>query len=122
VEQRQPSSQPVQFGLALTAGGGLILMIIALGIGVVSADAGSLVGTLFLLGLLLLIVGIVAWIGYTRPFANFDDINEAKYHGHAHDDHAHADDDAVLLPDGMTETPALAGGEATAALPAGHGH
>jgi hypothetical protein len=115
--QGHPSRQPIQFGLSLVAGGGLVLMIVALGVGVVNAEAanGGLVGTLFIAGLLLLIAGIGAWIGYTRPFAHFDDINEPKYTGHAHDHHDdHAEAEQVLLPDGMSETPALTSGEGQA--------
>jgi len=119
-----PSSQPIPFGLSLAAGGGLVLMMVALGIGVVNADAaaGGLVGTLFIAGVLLLVAGIGAWIAYTRPFDHFDDINVANYTGHAHHDEPAHDEpaEAVLLPDGMT-TAALPGGEHPAALPAG-GH
>ncbi len=89
-----PTREPIPFGLALAAGGGLTLMIVALGIGVVqgvSADT-NLIGLAFVGGLLLLIAGIIGWFSVVRPFANFDDINEPHYHGH-HDDH-HGDDAA----------------------------
>jgi ABC-type nickel/cobalt efflux system permease component RcnA len=113
--QGHPSRQPIAFGLSLVAGGGLVLMMIALGVGVVNTAAadGGLVGTLFITGLLLLITGIGAWIAYTRPFDHFDDIEQPKDagHGHDHDQDAQHADEAVLLPDGMVETPALPSGE-----------
>lgn len=115
MEHGHPSRQPIPFGLSLAAGGGLTLMIIALGLGVVNADAAESggVGFLFIAGLLLLIAGVGAWLAVTRPFANFDDINVAKDtgHGHGHDSH----EEELLLPDGMEPVP-------TAALPAGGEH
>ncbi|MCK6579658.1 MAG: hypothetical protein L6Q98_16310 [Anaerolineae bacterium] len=116
-----PSRQPVAFGLALTAGGGLVLIIIALALGVVNNAAveGGAVGYLFVAGLLLLIVGIVTWAAVVRPFEHFDDINEPKDSGHGHGAHeAHGED--LLLPEGMQQS--LPSGEGKAALPAAGGH
>lgn len=118
--QASPSRQPVPFGLALTAGAGLILMILALGIGVVQGTASnsSLIGLLFVAGLLLLIAGVAAWTAVVRPFANFDDINVPKDSGHhGHDDHA---EEELLLPDGVTPLVAAGDHEAPAALASGH--
>lgn len=88
--QIDPTRNSTSFGLALTAGAGLILMILALGFGVVQSDANStVIGITFAGGLLLLITGIGGWLAVTKPFAHFDDINLPKYTGH-HDEH-HAD-------------------------------
>jgi hypothetical protein len=118
--QGHPSRQPIPFGLALTAGGGLILMILALGIGVLqgtSADS-SLIGLLFVAGLLLLVAGVGAWAAVVRPFANFDDINVPKDSGHhGHDEHA---EEELLLPDGVTPLVAAGEHETPAALASGH--
>lgn len=108
------TDNPLSFGLALLGGIGLTIMIVALGLGVVGTDPSTenTVGVLFLLGLLLLIVGVGAWVGVTRPFEHFDDITQAKDTGHGHGshdthaadtDHAHADEPAGhALPSGGT--------------------
>lgn len=124
VEHGHPSRQPIPFGLSLAAGGGLILMVTALGLGVTQGDAanGSVIGLLFITGLLLLIGGVVAWIAVTRPFDNFDDINVPKDTGHGHGHDAGHAEHEVLLPDGMTptDTPVVTAGEGHAALTSGH--
>ncbi len=78
--------------LALLAGLGLTLMIVAAGIGVIQGDSadGELLGLLFVGGIAALVVGGVAWGGVVRPWENFDDINQPLYHGHEHD---HAEED-----------------------------
>ncbi|MCU0463817.1 MAG: hypothetical protein MUF38_04535 [Anaerolineae bacterium] len=85
---------PVTLGLAILAGSGLTLMIVAGGIGVIT---GSGVGLLFALGAIALIGGSVAWVAIERPFTHFDDINQPLDggHGHGHDEedaHAATDD------------------------------
>ncbi len=115
MEHGHPSRQPIPFGLSLAAGGGMTLMIVALGLGVANVgDSSSTVGFLFIAGLLLLIAGIGAWLAITRPFAHFDDINQPKDSGHGHGHSAHEEE--LLLPDGMQ--PSLTAGEEHAALPA----
>ena len=81
-------SKPLSFSLALTAGAGLILMMLALGIGVVQGSAAdsTVVGLTFAGGLGLLLIGIVGWLAPVQPFKSFDDINVPKYTGH-HDEH-----------------------------------
>jgi hypothetical protein len=79
--------------LALTGGAGVILMIVALGIGVVQPDAnGTVVGVTFAGGLALLAVGIIGWVALTKPYAHFDDINQPKYTGHHGEHHAEHDE------------------------------
>lgn len=87
-EHGHPSSRPLTFGLALTAGAGLILMILALAFGVVQGEAadGTIIGLTFAAGLALLIVGIGGWVAVVQPFEHFDDINVPQYTGH-HDAH-----------------------------------
>ncbi|MBK8026471.1 MAG: hypothetical protein IPK19_35060 [Chloroflexi bacterium] len=118
-----PSRQPIPFGLALTAGAGLVLMLTALGLGVANAEIanGGLIGFLFVAGLLLLITGIGIWTAVVRPFDHFDDINQPKDtgHGHGHDAPVPASEE-LLLPEGMQGS--LEAGEAHSALPAGTGH
>lgn len=83
-EHGHPTSRPLPFGLALAAGAGLILMIIALAIGVIQSDAANstIVGLTFAGGLALLIVGIGGWLAVVQPFQHFDDINVPQYTGH----------------------------------------
>ena len=82
------TNNPLTFGLALAAGIGVILMILALAVGVIqgeTADANAL-GLVIAGGLILLIVGVGGWVGVVQPYRNFDDINQPKDTGH----HAHA--------------------------------
>ncbi|MEQ8673470.1 MAG: hypothetical protein RLP44_12150 [Aggregatilineales bacterium] len=81
--------------LALIAGFGLTVMIIALAWGVVDGNAnGDIIGVLLVAGGMTLVSGIAGWAGLTRPWEHFDNINEAQYHGHEehHDDDAHITD------------------------------
>ena len=74
--------------LSLIAGFGLTVMIIALAWGVVDGNANSdAIGILLVAGGMILVSGIAGWAGVTRPWEHFDDINEAQYHGHAHEEH-----------------------------------
>jgi ABC-type nickel/cobalt efflux system permease component RcnA len=83
-------SKPVPFYLSMTAGVGLTLMMIALGIGVVQgSEANStVVGLTFAGGLGLLVLGIAGWLAAVQPFRNFDDINVPQYTGHHAEHHA----------------------------------
>ncbi|MCU0475371.1 MAG: hypothetical protein MUC99_04530 [Anaerolineae bacterium] len=82
---------PVTLGLAVLAGSGMTLMIVAGGVGVIT---GGNVGLWFIIGALALIGGGVAWVAIERPFTHFDDINKPLDggHGHAHAADEHADD------------------------------
>jgi len=103
-----PISKPVPFGLSLTARAGLILMILALGFGVVQGAAANstAIGVTFAAGLGLLLIGVIGWLATVRPFENFDDINQPQYTGHhdASHDAPHADaashDDSAIIPHG----------------------
>lgn len=90
------TSNPLNFGMSMVAGLGVIVMIVALAVGVVSGDSANtgLIGVTFAAGLLMLISGVAAWLAVVRPFERFDDINVPKYTGHhdhhdAHEDHSH---------------------------------
>jgi hypothetical protein len=83
------TSKPLSFGLAMTAGIGVIVMIFALATGVVQgADADSRAISLTLVtGFTLLAIGFVGWLIIVRPFDHFDDINVPKEMGHGHGEH-----------------------------------
>ncbi len=83
-----PMSKPVPFGLALAAGLGLILMILALAFGAVQGSSANstVIGVTFAGGLALLIAGIIGWLAAVQPFNHFDDINVPQYTGH-HEEH-----------------------------------
>ena len=88
---RYKTDNPLLFGLALAAGIGVVLMIIALAVGVVQGDAAnnSAIGLTFIIGLAALITGAAAWTFVVQPYKHFDDINQPLEddhgHGHAHD-------------------------------------
>jgi hypothetical protein len=87
-ESTNPTRHPQTFGLALTGGLGIVLIIIALGVGVLQAGADtSVVAVTLVAGLLLLAFSIIGWVVLTKPFQNFDDINVPKYTGHHHEEH-----------------------------------
>ncbi len=104
--QHDPMHTPIPFALALTAGAGLILMILALAFGVVQGDAanGSVIGLTFVGGLLLLGFGIGGWLAVVKPFDHFDDINVPQYTGHHEEHHPRDLDEAnaqqPVLPPG----------------------
>lgn len=83
----QPS-RLTQYGLAMVGGAGITLMILGAGVGVIygaslGADATHTLGLLIVVGLLLLVLAVGFWLGWTRPFERFDDINvpaEAEKH------------------------------------------
>ena len=91
------TSNPLSLGLALIAGTGLTIMIIALALGVLqAAESTNNIGGIFTLGLILLIAGVLGWVAVTQPYKHFDDINEPHYHGHDHHEEAH-DDHAIVV-------------------------
>ncbi len=101
-----PMRTPVPFGLALTAGAGLILMILALAFGVIQGDAANstVTGLTFVGGLALLLIGIAGWLAVVQPFEHFDDINVPQYTGHHEEHHPRdldeADAQQPVLPPG----------------------
>lgn len=97
-------SNPLMLGLALIGGTGLILMVLALGLGVSVPDADeSVVGGMLLLGVMALGFGIVSWIIVARPSANFDDINVPKdIHVHTEDHDSHG---AIVVADSTAVEP-----------------
>jgi hypothetical protein len=108
-------------GFSMIAGFGIVLMIVALAIGVISGNSAdptaaasntSTITILFVAGLLGLIVGAAAWISMTQPFKHFDDINRPAddvAHGHTE---AHSDETAIVP----------AGDHALVAVDDSHGH
>ncbi|MFN8528215.1 MAG: hypothetical protein U0670_06365 [Anaerolineae bacterium] len=96
------TSHPLTFGLSLATGIGVILMILALGFGVVQTDAnGYVIGMVFAAGLIAFVTGAIAWVAITRPFTHFDDINQPLEddHGHSHTHvEVHADTEHSIVP------------------------
>ena len=82
-EQSGGAAQPsklTQYGLAMVGGAGMTLLILGASIGVIygaglDAESTHSVGLALLVGLILLIHAIAFWLGWTRPFERFDDIN-----------------------------------------------
>lgn len=96
LEKINAVGNPVILGMAMLAGLGFILMMIALGGGVIQGSAGdsNSIGLLFAAGVALFILGLVGWFATARPDQHFDDINVPQYTGHheeAHHDDTHAD-------------------------------
>jgi hypothetical protein len=89
-EQTQETTQlnsSILVGLSTAGGGGIVLAMIAAGIGVVEPTVDSnLIGLLVLTGVAILIVSIIAWFMYVQPHKNFDDINQPLVEEH-HSDH-----------------------------------
>ena len=90
-EQGRDAAQPKKltlYGLAMVGGLGMTLMIFAVSIGVIYGemlDASSThsLGLLIVAGMFLLLLSIVFWLGWLRPFQGFDDINvpaEPEHH------------------------------------------
>ncbi|MDX2160443.1 MAG: hypothetical protein SF162_03865 [bacterium] len=83
------TAKPFSFGLAMAGGIGIVLMILALGVGVVQPDANSyVIGMVFVIGLAMMVTGIGAWIFTARPFDHFDDINQPLEDDHGHGSHS----------------------------------
>lgn len=80
------TGNPLIFGLAMTAGIGVILMILALAFGVLQGETadGRTIGLVLAAGFALFLLGSVAWALVTRPFDHFDDINQPLDTGYGH--------------------------------------
>jgi predicted flap endonuclease-1-like 5' DNA nuclease len=94
-----PRFTPVELAWAFVAGGGITLIILALGLGAMRTDSSASLNLTAFTGVLLVIGGAIGWAVMTRPWEHFDDLTTPFYTGHAHhDDHAHdshADDHAA---------------------------
>lgn len=92
------SQSPLAIGLAFITGLGLIIMIVALGLGVVNGNDTNTnsLGVLFAAGLVMLIGGIGCWLGAVRPFQHFDDINKPAEDDHHATSEPHADEHAIV--------------------------
>jgi len=87
-EKISTNHSPIVLGVAMVAGVGVLLMMLALGVGVVQGKAadGNTVGLLFAAGLVLFVLGAGSWFAVVQPQKHFDDINqpaEDEHHGHA---------------------------------------
>lgn len=86
---------PAVLGMSMIAGLGVILIVIALGIGVIQGSAAdsSGIALAFITGIGLFVIGAVGWFGLTQPQRHFDDINQPLddgHHGHSEPHEVHA--------------------------------
>lgn len=84
------TKNPLVLGFGLTAGLGIILMIVALAFGVsAGAEAdNSLISLLFVGGVALFVLGLAAWFFVVQPHKHFDNIDvpaEAEHHHEPHE-------------------------------------
>jgi ABC-type nickel/cobalt efflux system permease component RcnA len=89
------------FGLSLSAGFGLILIIVALAVSVVAGESAAyLVSMALVVGLVLMFIGIAGWLVVVQPWQKFDDINQPLDDGHGHAPaEPHADEHAIVPHD-----------------------
>lgn len=87
---------PITMSLAMVAGVGVVLIVIAVGIGAIqgeNADA-NMIGLTAIGGMLFFLFGAIGWYMVVQPQKHFDDINIPQDTGHhAHD--AHDQEDAA---------------------------
>ena len=87
------------FGLSLSAGFGLVLIIIALAISMVFGEpVAYLVSGAIAAGVVLMIIGIGGWLAVVQPWRHFDDINQPLDDGHGHPPHV-AGEQAIVPHD-----------------------
>lgn len=82
---------PIVLGVSLVAGLGVVLMVIALGIGAIQGEAANsdIIGLTLIGGLILFLLGAIAWFAVTQPQKHFDDIEvPAPDEHHGHEEHA----------------------------------
>lgn len=84
------------FGLSLSAGLGLLLVIAGLLGAAVSAEAAT-VSLLLVLGFVMLVIGFIGWLMVVQPWRHFDDINVPMDTGHGHAAEPHSAE-AALVP------------------------
>ena len=88
------------FGLSMSAGVGLILIIIALAISVVAGESAAYyVSGAIVIGLVLMVIGIGGWLILVQPWRRFDDINQPLDDGHGHSAEPHGEDHAIVPHD-----------------------
>lgn len=94
-EKISTDHRPIVLIVSLVAGLGFILMVLALGIGVMQGGAAdtNLIGMMFVAGLLLLILGAASWFSIVQPHKYFDDINVPQFTGHHEEHHAEQHDE-----------------------------
>ncbi len=108
VKSTRPHLSGDEVAWAFVVGGGLLLVMLALGIN--AAQGGDSSGTLTILqdiGFLFIIGGGLGWSLEFRPWTKFDDLKTPLYTGHAHDDHAghHTEPDPVVMTDHVESVP-----------------
>ncbi len=92
---------PAVLGMSMIAGLGVILILLALGIGVVQGSVAdsSTIGIAFISGIALFVLGAIGWFGLTQPQKHFDDINQPLDDGsHGHTTHTETHDDHAIVP------------------------
>lgn len=100
-QERPPVSSTTLTWFSMIGGAGLLLILVALGAGVIMPDAdSSLVGLGVMAGFGFLALGIGAWFIAVQPQRHFDDINVPKYHGHHHDEHEEHEESHDIVDNG----------------------
>lgn len=89
---RRPRLSEWELTWAFVAGGGIALIIVALGLNALNgasndANSASTFNSLLIMGGLLLVGGTACWLIQLRPWRHYDDFSVPAYTGH-HDDHA----------------------------------
>jgi predicted flap endonuclease-1-like 5' DNA nuclease len=93
--EAHPKHTQDEYIVAAVAGTGLVLAILA---GMFAAfgttddnifGLGLTVTAIFTIGMVLVAIGFALWMGLTKPWKQFDDLQEAYYTGHDHHDEAH---------------------------------
>ena len=106
-----------EYIVAAVTGSGLFLGI-AVGIfdafGTTDEFLGLSLTNILYIAILLVVIGAALWLALLRPWENFDDLKEAYYKGHDHDDdhadHSEADDLTLIEGVGPKAKDALAAG------------
>ncbi len=89
--------------MALFIGGGLLLIMVSLLLGALSATYVQVTNLILSLGVILLVGGIAIWLSAVQPWKNFDDWSTPLFTGHDHEAHEAHDVHQELAEPGVEE-------------------
>ena len=109
---RRPRLSEWELTWAFVAGGGIVLIILALGMNAIHGpnldqNGSSTFGSMLIMGGLLLVGGTACWMIQLRPWRKFDNFSVPLYTGHheihadhveVHEDESHAEAHEPLIP------------------------